>query len=73
MPSANSAIAIAATNPMCHHTERSFMNDTMRVPATLKPISITMRMPVIQMAFRTPAVSSFGSRPNSGFRMVAHR
>ena len=73
LPKAKRAMAIAATKAMCHHTDRSFMNATIRVPATLKPISIAMRMPVIQIAFRTPNVSRLGSTPNSGLRMVAHR
>ena len=42
---------MAATKKMCHHTDRSFMNATIRVPATLNTTSIAMRMPVIQMAF----------------------
>ena len=36
-------------------------------------ISIAMRMPVIQIALRTPAVSAFGSSPNTGLKIVEQR
>jgi hypothetical protein len=48
------------------------MNATTREPATLKRTSMAIRMPVIQMALRIPNVSTFGSMPNSGFRIVEH-
>ena len=70
-PSANSATAIAMTRPMCHHTEMSFMVATIFVPATLKPISMSISRPVSQIAFVRPAVSAFGSKPKSGPRIVA--
>ena len=34
-PATNRQIAMAATKTMCHQTDRSFMNETIRVPATL--------------------------------------
>ncbi len=64
---------MATTKKMCHHTDRSFMKATIRVPATLIAISTRIRTPVIQIAFRTPSVSTFGSSPKSGLRIVAQR